>query len=484
MKRNRRSLALASAVGMVAVLWLGAAAARAECVPAIDAGSLPPPFDGWNVEIVPGETDPQILYVDFDSELLGFRARNLVWIPDHYCATADPLPVMYYLHGTVTFTNVEVLPPPENPATRPGTMGLDETLDRQRFVVVGPDAGKPWCLTCNWIDGKDGGGHQADSHIQREVQPLVEALLRVRTDRGGRGVMGHSMGGGGALIQGFRHPDRYAFVGSSSGAASILDDPISVLPIRWALYNRHQNLLPGQVDEIHYRNFNILDLAPGVVGTGMEIIAVAGDACLDPATMNEGSCEGFDPADFMDWGQEAYQRYATNDLVMPKLVQLGVPVTYVKREGPHSIGTSTYRRYFMEAAHRVFESAVPDPARFTYKTADDDFTIWGYRFRVERPNVEFLNVTNGALDGRDVTLGGTGTVTMTTPAVFAANAAYRVVVIPAGGAGEERTIDAGADGRLTVDVVLGPGRPVDERRVYFETGRFPIAQTRIRILDP
>lgn len=448
------------------------------------ATSLPAPFDAWNVEVTPVDGDPQILHVDFDSELLGLRARNLVWLPDLYLQSEVPLPVMYYLHGTVTFTNLEVLPPPENPAVRPGTMGLNETLDQQRFVVVAPDAGKPWCLTCNWIDGVRGQGHLADSHIQREVQPLVEALFRVRTDRGGRGVMGHSMGGGGAMIQGFRHPDRYAFVGSSSGTASIYDDPISVAPIRWALYNRHQGLLPTQVDEIHYRNFNINDLAPQTVGTGLEIVAVVGDACLDPATQGQGSCEGFTHDDVMNWGQEWYQRYHNNDYVMPQLIEKGVPITYIRREGPHSISTSTFRRYFLDRANRIFGAPVPDPARFTYKAVDRSFRAWGYDVSVERPNAEFLHLTNGRLDGRDVTLGGTGTATVTTPAAFVPGASYSALVTPAGGETEVRPVTADDAGRLTVEVQLGQPREIDERTALVESGAFQFPQTRLEIAEP
>ncbi len=148
-----------------------------------------------------------------------------------------------------------------------------------------------------------------------------------------------------------------------------------------------------------------------------------------------------------------------------------------------SIQTSTFRRYFMDAAHRIFESAVPDPARFTYKAVDREFTAWGYGFVVERPNAEFLNISNASLDGRDLTLGGTGKVTVTTPAVFQPNGSFKVVRTPAGGLGTAETVAADGLGRIAVAVDLGPGRLVDERRAPFEAALFQIPQTRIQIFD-
>ena len=63
-----------------------------------------------------------ILTLAFDSELLGRRVENVVWLPDAYFAGSSPLPVVYYLHGTVATT----VPPEVTSPTgsSPITIGL------------------------------------------------------------------------------------------------------------------------------------------------------------------------------------------------------------------------------------------------------------------------------------------------------------------------------------------------------------------------
>jgi S-formylglutathione hydrolase FrmB len=449
----------------------------------------------WQATVVPQPDDPLTLTLTFWSELLGLRAASIVWLPDAY-GTA-PLPVVYSLHGTVatrTHPAVEALEselmdmgvplgfplaPPRGPAV--STNAYTATRGQQRFVVVAPDAGEDvWCPACNWADGPGEGGVAAESHLHRELMPLVEEIFDVRTDRAGRGVIGHSMGGGGAVIQGFRHPDRFAFVGSSSGTLNVFDDPISTMQGRWLYWNRTNGFGPQAVNEIQLRNINALDLAPNVVGSGTEIVAVIGDACL---TSTEGSCEGQNPATSLSaFYQEAYQRYGNNDWTAGRLMEAGVAFTYIQREGMHNIASSTYRRYFLERLNRVFDEGVTTPSRISYKAADRSFSVWGYDVTVERPNTEFLHLLGARIDGRDLLLAGTGTVHLTTPAAFTPGAGYRVVLTPAGAAPTERSVTAGGDGRLRMDVTLGATRDMDERKALVDAGQVQFPQTRVEVL--
>lgn len=469
----------------------------------VPVDSLPEPFADWNVtiEVVPDRDG--IHLVSFDSPLLGLRETAIVWLPGGYDDEPDRAwPTVLYLHGTrgtrvhpdvdeVTRElaraglRVPFVSPATGPASTPTSPSFDETQDQHEFVVVAPDAGPlPWCTNCNWVDGIGEAGYPSDTYMHEELLPLVSSLYGTRTDRAGVGVVGHSMGGGGALIQGFRHPDRFAFAGSSSGTLSTWDDPMSTAQVRWAYWNRLQGFDPPLVNEVPIRNFNLLDIAANVVGVGTELVAVIGDACLDPATSSQGSCADVDPiSDSGNFAQEVYQRYGNHDLTAARLVQAGVPITLIEREGNHGIFDSTFRRYFLERLNTTFADPPETPARFAYRTADRSFEAWGWRVDVTRSNDEFLHLSDGRTDGRGVLVSGSGVVTLTGPAVFAPGSTHQVVVTPAGGAPEVRAIVADADGRLRVVVDLAVGSNLDERDILTELGLHPMAQARVEV-DP
>jgi hypothetical protein len=56
----------------------------------------------------------------------------------------------------------------------------------------------------------------------------------------------------------------------------------------------------------------------------------------------------------------------------------------------------------------------PVPSVFDYRTVASAFSVWGWRFGVQRPDVEFLTLRS--VSCRSVTLQGTGTVTVVAPA--------------------------------------------------------------------
>jgi pimeloyl-ACP methyl ester carboxylesterase len=474
------------------------------------AGDTPPPwrvddlgapFDGWDVE-VSGTSDAQVVALAFDSPLLGLRAVSHVYLPAAYFDSEQPYPVAYFLHGTIRVHTTEqteevgrdLAEAGYNPGypLGPGGDGRGPTqfvrpsIDEAEYLVVTPDSGpSPWCPYCFFLDSYDGQGVAAYSHLYDELLPLVEAVFRVRSDRGGRAILGRSMGAGAALIHGLRHPDRWAFVGAMSPShLDWVDDPL-LSPVFWSFYLRSQAFPPQDADEITWRNYNPLDLAPNAVGAPMEIVITMGDGCVG---RTDGSCEddGFFDNFPAAAGQEIPLR-ANADRWMPTLTQLGAPITYVQREGTHGpINQDSYERFMLPRMNRLFDEELGEPTRFSYKVADESFSIWGYDVAVDRPNTEFLSLLGARLDGTDVLLAGTGTVTLTTPASFQPGLPYDVEVTPIGSAVEGRTVFAGADGRLTLEVELGPTRQVDERRALVANGQgaFAFPQTRVEVLGP
>lgn len=461
-----------------------------------DLSTLDDPFAAWNVDITPRDDEPRVLTVAFDSPVLGRRTECMVWVPDHYRAHGDPVPVCWFLHGTVTpYTHPLVkrlaaraedrgrTPPVSSGRERavgPKTMGFDELLDDARFLVVAPDAGRPpWCPSCNWVNGPRRPGLAAETHLHDEAMPLIEALFTVRTDRNGRALTGHSMGGGGAAIQGFRHPDRFGFVGCSSGVLSLMQDHLSRRRVRWLLYNRSQGFKPLPADEIHYRNNNLLDLAPNVVGSGIELVVVIGTAT---ESGEEYLPYGPEIGSSSDVRMESVQR-RVNDEIAHRLTTAGVPFTYVTRTGYHSIGRSTFQRFFRERMESVFERGVSEPETFSYKNADRTFSAWGYDVAVTRPNTEFLHLLRARTDGTDFTLAGSGTVEVATPARFdpESTVTARVTRGTTPRPAETRVLPVGPDGRVEIALDLGPTREDNETSRAVAKGTFPFPHTRVEI---
>ncbi|HEX9765519.1 MAG TPA: alpha/beta hydrolase-fold protein, partial [Nitriliruptorales bacterium] len=159
-----------------------------------------------------------VVALAFDSAALGRRTTTLVWLPDAYEAHGKPWPTAYFLHGE--------LPIGGSARAHADRLAVPELGDRHRFLLVVPDADEvPACATCVWIDGRNDLGVDAETHLHHEVVPLVESLFNVRSDRAGRAILGTSMGATGALIQGARHPDRFAFIGAMSPLLDLAGQP-------------------------------------------------------------------------------------------------------------------------------------------------------------------------------------------------------------------------------------------------------------------
>jgi S-formylglutathione hydrolase FrmB len=82
-------------------------------------------------------------------------------------------------------------------------------IPRAHFAM--PDGERGFYI--NWYDGT----HRYEDYILEEVLPAAEALLGARPTRDRRIIMGVSMGGGGALQIGMRHPELFSGMGSLSG---------------------------------------------------------------------------------------------------------------------------------------------------------------------------------------------------------------------------------------------------------------------------
>jgi S-formylglutathione hydrolase FrmB len=66
-----------------------------------------------------------------------------------------------------------------------------------------------------------------EDYIVNDLSADVEVRFPARTDRGGRAIVGVSMGGFGAVKLALRHPEKYAFAGALSAAIDVPRRPFS-----------------------------------------------------------------------------------------------------------------------------------------------------------------------------------------------------------------------------------------------------------------
>jgi hypothetical protein len=103
----------------------------------------------------------------------------------------------------------------------------------------------------------------------------------------------------------------------------------------------------------------------------------------------------------------------------------------------------------------AFGRPPPPPDPFTYTSAEPAFSVYGWRVEMHRPAAELATLADAS--SRGFTLRGSGSATVTTPPVFAPGEEHGV----AGGAAARRVRSDG-EGRLRLEVPLGPGNPVQQ----------------------
>jgi S-formylglutathione hydrolase len=154
---------------------------------------------------------------EHQSSATGTAMRFAVYLPPQ--AETKPLPVVYWLSG-LTCTDENFM----------AKAGAQAHAARLGLILVAPDtsprgAGIPG-EDDSWDFGT-GAGFYVDavqepwsrhyrmySYVRDELRQLVEHRFPVRA--GARSIMGHSMGGHGALVLALRNPDLYAAVSAFS----------------------------------------------------------------------------------------------------------------------------------------------------------------------------------------------------------------------------------------------------------------------------
>ena len=137
------------------------------------------------------------------------------------------------------------------------------TAELDAWVVM-PDCGPGGWYT-DWFRAAPAPGTQQwETHHVVELREWFERTHGTRTDRGGRALVGLSMGGFGALVYTARHPELFGFCAAFSPAADIVDPDFGVFADALAALNGGE---PGCIwgDRVlhvdNWRAHNPVDLA-------------------------------------------------------------------------------------------------------------------------------------------------------------------------------------------------------------------------------
>lgn len=456
-----RSLALFAC----ASLALAVASTPAVANPSGCASDPPPP------------ASPRIVHASLDG--LDF---NVVLPPDYATAARRRYPVLFYLHGADYNENTF----------------LDHT-DLEQFtarysgddgvIVVTPDGG-PMGFYRDWFDGSE---QWERYHLERLV-PYVDEHFRTIADRAHRAVAGFSMGGYGAMLYAARRPDLFGVAASFSGIVHLT---LPEMPYQGASADgartdagapaAPQNGRPRAAykppdddrsgcngggsssgdrvqDAIDWHNHDPTELASNLRDVRLYLSAGNGVPCPDDATAPPSLLISVEPG-ILKMTQDFDSALSAADVRH---------TTELSPCGVHNLQSSQrHLAAFWPQMLEAFAHPPPDPARFDLRTADRDFSVWGWAFHAD-PNraAEFLEVREASRAG--VLLTGSGTETVVTAPLF--EPGQRVAVrgaLPA-------LATAGPGGRLTVAVDLGaphtdeqfdPGVPAPSfvsRRVTFQ----------------
>jgi putative tributyrin esterase len=194
---------------LVSVIALGAAARYGGIEPMLSASPTVAAFATAQLQVdaTPVKT-ARVQTIQFESKLVGKTLPYNVLLPIDYqqpAAKTKRYPVVYLLHGlTGHYTNwVE----------KTQLANYSAAYD---FIIVTPEGNDGW-----YTDSATVPSDKYESYILQELIPDVEKRFRAGSKREDRAIAGLSMGGYGAIKFGLKHPEKFAFAASLSGAFSV-----------------------------------------------------------------------------------------------------------------------------------------------------------------------------------------------------------------------------------------------------------------------
>ena len=316
---------------------------------------------------------PRLSELRLGSEALGRETRVRVLVPDgNGEASADGLPVLLLLHGGGSESDQSNWT--ERGQAETATAGLP-------LVVVMPDGGKGGWYS-DWLrpDGASEGSQRWEQYHLGELLPFIQAHLRTRTDRAGTAVAGLSMGGFGAVHYAARHPDRFGFAASFSGAVDIRHPGIGrVVKVSPEIMGGRRGDIFGdhKADEVVWRAANPIDLAANLASVEVQLRTGNGQPGGPLGDGIEGDT------------QEIGVSQATANLHR-RLDELGIAHLY-DDYGPGAHTWPYWTAALTASLGRIAAVAAerrPDPVTAQHIAFEPSFSVWGHRVEIGREHLE------------------------------------------------------------------------------------------------
>jgi S-formylglutathione hydrolase FrmB len=334
-----------------------------------------------------------------------------------------------------------------------------KTIGDRQLITVMPDItlngnGGGWCT--NWPDGAQ---RWETFHID-QMLPWVQRNLRTINRRGERAIAGLSQGGFCSLSYAARHPDLFGVALGYSGAPDIYYDP---------------DARAGAVAIINATEVGLTHVPPDTFFGNPETDGINW-AAHDPATLAENLRW---TRMYMYWGNGRPGPYDSptstggrnfieglvwgdNNDFQARLNALQIPA-YFRDYGNGTHSWPYWARDLRWSIGRLmfdFTHPTPVPSQFTYTSADNRYSVYGWEVRTHRRAREFSTLADAGRRGFD--LSGSGSATVLTPRACRPGTRYRVAMSGDGAPARTIVVRAGKDRRLEFRVVLGPANPYQQ----------------------
>lgn len=293
-------------------------------------------------------------------------------------------PVMYLLHGTSGG---------DGPVSLQWLQIGGGQLLRMNIpaILVIPGSGNTWWTNEWW----NGNRHPAfESWVLQDLVPLVAKRLHVCPARSDHAIAGLSMGGYGAIMLASQRPDYFGSAGSFSGVLS----PES--PNFINIYKQYWNALWGPPNSYYAIGHDPVALVNNLRNTRVFVGVGNGTA-----TAGEGNSltSQFEEAEFdqedVSWVARARKAH--------------VSVAFDQHPGTHDA-----LNWLESLSHMMtwnpFKRVVSVPSHWTFDTADELGTVWGYQYSFDRhhPPTQIIQFSYAR---KVLTVTGGGRMKLTTP---------------------------------------------------------------------
>jgi S-formylglutathione hydrolase FrmB len=353
-------------------------------------------------------------------------------------------PVLYLLHGCCNYGT-------SGAASWTTAGDAEAATTKLRLIVVMPDAGEGGMYT-DWYNNGAGGDPKWETYHVDQLIPWFDSHFRTIATRQGRAIAGLSMGGFGAMSYAARHPDLFVFAASFSGIVDNHDSLGDYQEFDEGLAAQDGGI-PGSLwgpfttDSIRWEAHNPVDLAMNLRGLRLEMRTGNGW----PGGAYGG---GPDPIEMTAHGESVVLNQALDDLKIPHLWDDYGAGAHAWAYWDHDLQES------LPDMMATFADPPASPAIVNFTAVEPDYEGYGWQVELQRPVLEFSTLSGASRSG--FSLSGSGSATVTTPAIFEPRRLADIRITTQMGATTTHKLRADRSGRLVIDVPLGPPNPEQE----------------------